>query len=75
MKRYINHPKAQKLLCHAPLHEECPKYYRHEGEPRVTPGLCGASGERAQVILMWMMALGVENASYSQRLKVTRVMS
>ena len=39
--------------CRAPLLEECPKHHEHKGDPRVTPGTCGAIGERAQVILMW----------------------
>ena len=39
----------------------------------MTPKICGNIGERAQVILMWVKALGVENASHSWRLGVTRV--
>ena len=41
--------------------------------PSMTPGICGAVGERAQVILVWVKAPGIENASHSQRLRVTRV--
>jgi hypothetical protein len=39
----------------------------------VTPGTCGAIGERAQVILMWVRALGVGNASHPQRPGIMRV--
>ena len=41
--------------------------------PGVTPRTCGAIGERAQVILVWVRALGVGNASHPQRLGGTRV--
>ena len=37
-------------LCRAPLHEECPQHHGYKGDPGVTPGLCGAIGERAQVM-------------------------
>ena len=39
----------------------------------MTSGTCGAIGERAQVILVWMRAPGRGNASHPQRLGVTRV--
>jgi hypothetical protein len=39
-----------------PLHKECPKHHWHKGDPGVTPGTCGADGERAQVILVWVRA-------------------
>ena len=39
----------------------------------MTPGTCGVIGERAQVILVWVRAPGVGNASHPQRLRVTRV--
>ena len=38
--------------CRAPLFEECPQHHGHKGDPGVTPGTCGAIGERAQVILV-----------------------
>ena len=41
-------------VCHAPLLEECPQHHGHKGDPGVTPGTCGAIGERAQVILVWV---------------------
>ena len=44
--------------CRAPLLEECPQHHGHKGDPGVTPGTCGAIGERAQVILVWVMAPG-----------------
>ena len=40
----------------APLHEECPQHHGHKGDPGVTPGTCGAGGERAQVTLVWVRA-------------------
>ena len=44
--------------CRAPLLEECLQHHRYKEDPRVMLGTCGAIGERAQVILMWMRALG-----------------
>ena len=44
--------------CRAPLLEECPQHHGHKGDPGVTPGTCGAIGERAQVILVWVRAPG-----------------
>ena len=38
--------------CLVPLFEECPQHHGHKGDPEVTPGTCGAIGERAQVILV-----------------------
>ena len=61
------------IYCRAPLQAECPKQHEHKEDPRVTPVTCGAIGERAQVILVWMRAPAVGNASYSWRLGVTRV--
>ena len=40
-----------------PLLEECPQHHGHKGNPELTPGTCGAIGERTQVILVWMRAL------------------
>ena len=59
--------------CRAPLLEECPQHHGHKRDPGVTPGTCGVIGERAQVILVWVRAPGVGNASHPQRLRVTRV--
>ena len=42
----------------APLLEECSQHHGHKGDPGVTPGTCGAIGERAQVILVWVRAPG-----------------
>ena len=39
----------------------------------MTPGICVAVGEKAQVILVWERAPGVGNASHPQRLGCTRV--
>ena len=39
----------------------------------MTPGTCGAIGERAQVILVWVRASGRGNAPHPQELRVTRV--
>jgi hypothetical protein len=49
------------FFCHAPLHKGCPKHHGHKGNPGVTPRTCGAGGEKAQVILMWVRAPGVGN--------------
>ena len=59
--------------CHTPLHEECMKHHGHKGKPRVTPNTYGAVGERAQMILVWVMAPGVGIASYPRKLRVIRV--
>ena len=50
-------------IFYASLHEECPKHYGHTGDPGVTPGTCGAIGERAQMILVWVRAADVGNVS------------
>ena len=44
------------IRCRAPLLKECPQHHEHKGDPGVTPGTCGAIGERAQVILVWVRA-------------------
>ena len=59
--------------CRAPLHEECPKHHGHEGDLGVTPMTCGAVGDKAQVILVWVRAPSVGNTSHPQRLGITRV--
>ena len=43
------------------------------GDPGVTPGTCGAGGEKAQVILVWVRAPSVGNASHPRRLGVIRI--
>ena len=55
-----------------PLHEECSQHHGHKGDPGVTPESCGAIGERDQVILVWVRALGIWNASQPQGLRVMR---
>ena len=50
--------------CRASLHEECPKHHGHKGDPRGTPRTCGAVGEKAQMILLWVKASGDGNASH-----------
>jgi hypothetical protein len=57
----------------APLHKGCPKQHGHKRDPGVTPGTCVTDGEKAQVILVWVRATGVENASHSRGLGVMRV--
>jgi hypothetical protein len=59
--------------CRAPLQKGCPKHQGHKGDPGVTPGTCGASCEKAQVILVWVRAPGVGNASHPRILGVMRV--
>jgi hypothetical protein len=56
----------------APLHKGCPKHQGHKGDPGVTPGTCGADGEKAQMILVWVRAPGVGNASHQRRLGFMR---
>ena len=41
--------------------------------PGVTPGTYGADGEKAQVILKWVRALSVGNASHPRELGVMRI--
>jgi hypothetical protein len=53
-----------KLTYRAPLHKGCPKHHGHKRHPGVTPETCGAYGEKAQVILVWVRAQGVGNASH-----------
>ena len=60
-------------ICRAPLFEECPQHHGHKKDPRVTRKTCGAIGERAQVILVWVRAPGRGNASHPQELGVIRV--
>jgi hypothetical protein len=50
----------------------CLKHHGHKEDPAVTPGTCGAGGEKDQVILVWVRAPGVGNASHPQRLGVMR---
>jgi hypothetical protein len=59
--------------CRAPLQNGCPKHHGHKGDPGVTPGTCGAGGEKAQVILMRVRTPGVGNTSHPRRLGVMRV--
>jgi hypothetical protein len=58
--------------CCAPLQKRCPKHQGHKGDPGVTSGPSGAGGETAQVILVWVRAPGVGNASHPRRLGVMR---
>ena len=59
--------------CCAPLHEECQKHHGYKRDHGAMPGTCGAIGEMTQVILVWVRARGVKNASHPRRLRVTRV--
>lgn len=65
--------KYNYILRWAPLHEGCPHHHGHKGDFKVTPRICGTISERAEVILMWVTAPGVENIFQPQRLEVTRV--
>ena len=49
--------------CPTPLHEECLQHHVHKGDPGVTPETCDAIGKGAQVIIVWVRALGIGNAS------------
>ena len=61
--------------CRTPFLDECPQYHGHKGDFGVTLGTCGAIGERAGVILVWVRAPGCGNASHPQGLGVTRIRS
>ena len=50
-----------------------PKTPWTQGGPGVTPGTCGDIGEMAQVILVWVRALGIGDASHPRRPGVMRV--
>jgi hypothetical protein len=60
------------IFCRAPLHKGCPKHRGHKGDPGVTPVCCGASGEKAQVIIVWVRAPSIGNASHPRGLGVMR---
>ena len=51
----------------------CLKHHGHKGDPGVTPETSGTDGEKAQVILLWVQALGVGNASHLRGLGVMGV--
>ena len=59
--------------CHAPLHEDYLKHHEHKGDLAVTRETYDTIGERAQVILVWVRAPSVENASHTQRLEFMKV--
>ena len=46
--------------CREPQHAECLQHHGHRGDRGVTSKSCGAIGERAQVILMWVRSLDIE---------------
>jgi hypothetical protein len=46
-------------LC-GPFREKCLKHHGRKGYPGVTPETYGDICEKAQVILMWVRAMGVE---------------
>ena len=64
---------CQVPYCCAPLLKDCSQHHVHNRDPRVTSGICGAIGERAQMILVWVRAPRHGNASHPQELGVTRV--
>ena len=47
----------------SPLHEECAKHRGKKWVPKMTPEIFGVIAERAQVILVWVRAPGVRNAT------------
>ena len=53
--------------CRAPLHEKCPNHHGYKGYIGVIPMICGVVGERAQMIIVWVRALGVGNASHPHK--------
>ena len=70
--RHICWPRMEKNIkglgfdhiCRTPLREVCLKHHGHNGDPIMTLGTCGAVGERAQVIIVWVRVLSVGNASH-----------
>jgi hypothetical protein len=58
--------------CRAPLQKACLKHHKHNEDLRVTPGTCGADGEKAQMIIVWVRASGVGNTSHARGLGVTK---
>ena len=52
-----------KIGCRIPFLEKYPQYHEHNGDPEVTLGTCSAVDERAQVIVVWMKFLNIENTS------------
>ena len=61
------------FMCCAPFHKDFPKHHGQKGDPGVILGTCDADGEKAQVILVWLRAPRVGNASHPQGLVVMRV--
>ena len=51
----------------------CPKHPGYKVDPGVTPGTCGANGEKAQVILVWVRAPRVGNTSHPWGLRIMGV--
>ena len=59
--------------CCAHLHGKYPQQHGHKGNTRVTLGFCDTVCEWAQMILMYVMALGFGNAFQLRRLRVMRM--
>ena len=57
----------------AHVHKECLQHHGHKGDPGVTPGTCGAIGEKDQLIIVWVMAPCVQNVFHPRRLGIMRV--
>ena len=53
--------------CCAPLYEECLQHQMHKEDYGVMPETCGIIGDKIQVNLLWMRALGIGNVSYPWR--------
>ena len=51
---------SQTMSCTSSRGDYAPSWA--QGGPKVTPGTCGAIGEKVQVILVWVRAPGVKNA-------------
>ena len=65
--------RLQDRPCCTPPHKECLEHHGHKGDPGETPGTCGADGENAQVILVWVRTAGVGNIFHQRGLRVMRV--
>ena len=62
--------EAARFVAH--LSKGMPETPWAQGNPGMTPWTCGADGEKAQVILVWVRAPSVGNASHPRGLGVMK---
>ena len=56
----------QLLSCYAPLFEECLQDHGHKRDPEVTFKAFDVVAQKAEVILVWVKVLGIENAYHPE---------